>query len=119
MGTRRLTRAQFQRGEWHQCLVTQCGGTEGFHATIDTASDQRMILGYTRRVETEGTGLQLAVFHFLAKEFKNEFILVELVGAHIDDEMEQVGDYVVLSAALMTVTVNFVAPKSGLTLRKL
>ena len=92
MGTGRLTRAQFQRGEWHQCLVTQCGGTEGFHATIDTASDQRMILGYTRRVETEGTGLQLAVFHLLAKELK---------------------------PLSMTVTVNFVAPKSGLTLRKL
>ena len=51
-------------------------------------------------MEPEGTSLQLALLQALAQELEDELVLVELVGTHIEDEMQQVGHHVVLGTAL-------------------
>ena len=53
-----------------------------------------------RRMQMEGTGLQLTLRHLLLQELKHKLILVELIRPHIYHKMQQVGNHIMLGTAL-------------------
>ena len=59
-----------------------------------------MILGYHRGVQSEGAFLEFAFLHLLLEEAEDILVLVELIGADVDDEVQLVGHYVMLCASL-------------------
>ena len=49
-------------------------------------------------MKAEGARLKAALLHLLTQELKKELILVEFVCAHIDNEMQMVGNHIMLCA---------------------
>ena len=100
MAAARLARPELQRGEGHQSLVAECGRTERLHTHSEATTNQRVVMTDARRMQTERAGLQLAFLHVLFQKFEKVLVLIILVGAHVDDKVQLVGNNVVLRATL-------------------
>ena len=99
VGTGGFARTQLQRGEGHEGLVAQRGRTERFQTHRLTAAHDGVLRVDAGGMKTEGAGGDLTL-QTLLQELKDKLVLIEFVGAYINDHLTTVGHYIVLGAGM-------------------